>query len=254
MGAASAGGTWFRRFHPAAADAPRLLCFPHAGGAANAYLPLSELLSPHVEVVAVQYPGRQDRRAEPVHTDLVELSAQIADELAAAPAARAAPAAFFGHSMGAIVAFEVARRLPVPPPVLFAAGRRSPSCSRQERTHPMSDEHILSDLRLLGGTDARLLRSRAFTRTVLPVLRGDYEAIDTYRYAPGPPLACRVVVLAGDDDPLTPVEDAIAWRAHAAADGGSHIFAGGHFFLDEHRSRVAEIVLGGLARTPSGTS
>ncbi|MBO2447195.1 thioesterase [Actinomadura barringtoniae] len=252
MGAASAGGGWFRRFHPAAEGAPRLLCFPHAGGAANAYQPLSELLSPHVDVVAVQYPGRQDRRAEPVHTDLVELSARIANALATAPDV-AAPAAFFGHSMGAIVAFEVARRLTVPPPVLFAAGRRAPSASKQERDHPMSDDHILSDLRLLGGTEARLLSSRSFLRMILPVLRGDYEAIDTYSYAPGPPLDGRVVVLAGDDDPLTPVEDALAWRAHATGDGGSHIFAGGHFFLDDYRSQVAEIVLGGLARTPSGT-
>jgi pyochelin biosynthetic protein PchC len=244
---------WFRRFHAADVGAPRLLCFPHAGAAAGTYRRLSAALSPYVEVTAVQYPGRQDRRTEPVRTDLGELAGLIRAELAGP----GGTPAFFGHSMGAIVAFEVARGLSTPPPVLFAAARRAPSRGRQERTHPMSDQEIRSELVRLGGTDARLLDSRAFGRTVLPVLRGDYEAIDTYRYRSGAPLACPVVVLAGKDDPLTPVADARAWHRHAAAGGDTHLFAGGHFFLDEHRSRIAEIVLDRLvpsapARTGRG--
>ncbi|WP_067460479.1 thioesterase II family protein [Actinomadura macra] len=233
------GTGWFRRFHPAGADAPRLLCFPHAGGAANTYHRLSAALSPDVEVVAVQYPGRQDRHREPVRTDLRELAGQIHAEL---PGLGAAPASYFGHSMGAVVAFEVARRLTVTPPVLFAAGRKAPSRSAQERVHPMSDEEILADVERLGGMDARQLQSRALTRMVLPVLRGDYQAIDTYTYEPGPPLACPVVVLAGDDDPMTPVEDALAWQAHGAEGGEHHVLPGGHFFLDAHHDRIVQII------------
>ncbi|QXJ26564.1 thioesterase [Actinomadura graeca] len=238
---------WFRGFHPAAPNAPRLLCFPHAGGAANTYHRLSEALSPDVEVVAVQYPGRQDRHREPVLTGLRELAGLISAELqgtglqdTGTPDPRPAPA-FFGHSMGAVVAFEVARRLAAPPPVLFAAGRKAPSRSVQERVHPMSDEDILADVGRLGGMDARRLRSRALTRMVLPVLRGDYEAIDTYAYEPGPPLPCPVVVLVGDADPMTPVEDALAWTSHGTG-GEHHVLPGGHFFLDGHHDRIVRLI------------
>ncbi|MFG2000302.1 thioesterase II family protein [Spirillospora sp. NPDC048911] len=244
----TSGTGWFRRFHPAAADAPRLLCFPHAGGSANSYHRLSEALSPDVEVIAVQYPGRQDRHREPVLTDLRELAGLIRAEL---PVLGPAPACF-GHSMGAMVAFEVVRDLAGQPPVLFAAGRRAPSRSTQSCVHPMSDADILADVELLGGMDARQLRSRALTRLVLPVLRGDYEAIDTYRYEPGPPLRCPIVVLAGDEDPMTPVEDALAWSDHGAAGGDSHVLPGGHFFVDAHRDRIAQIIRARLAVTGGG--
>ncbi|MFI0454598.1 thioesterase II family protein [Actinomadura sp. 6N118] len=241
----TSGAGWFRRFHPAAADAPRLLCFPHAGGSANAYHRLSEILSPDIQVIAVQYPGRQDRHREPVLLDLRELAAQIRAEL---PALGPMPACF-GHSMGAMVAFEVVRDLAEQPPVLFAAGRRAPSRSAQKCVHPMSDTDILADIELLGGMDARQLRNRALTRMILPVLRGDYEAIDTYRYEPGPPLTCPIVVLVGDEDPMTPVEDALAWRDHGAAGGDSHVLPGGHFFVDAHRDRIARIIRDRLAVT-----
>lgn len=241
-GALGGGAGWFRRFHPADEGAPRLLCFPYAGASASAYHGLSETLSPAAEVTAVQYPGRQDRRREPVPVDLAELADRLAAQVAGLP-----PAAFFGHSMGAIVAFEVARRLAAPPPVLFVSGRRSPARSRQERTHPMGDRELLDDMTRLGGTDARLLDSPAFVRMIMPVVRGDYQAIDTYRYRPGPPLACPIVVLAGDADPMTPVEDALAWREHGSGDGAEFVFPGGHFFLDDHRERIAEIVLDRLA-------
>ncbi|SNS43185.1 thioesterase II family protein [Actinomadura mexicana] len=229
---------WFRRFHPAEPDAPRLLCFPHAGGSANGYHRLSQSLSPRVQVIAVQYPGRQDRRREPALTDLAELAGLIRAEVTAL----GAPPAFFGHSMGAMVAFEVARGLDAPPPVLFASGRSAPSRSRPQCTHPMADEAILADVERLGGTNARLLGSRAFARMMLPVLRADYQAIDTYRYVPGPPLPCPIVVLASSDDPMTPIDDALAWRAHGAAGGDSHVFTGGHFFLDASTDRITRII------------
>ncbi|MGK5554475.1 thioesterase II family protein [Actinomadura kijaniata] len=230
-------GGWFRRFHPAGEGAPRLLCFPYAGGSAGAYHALSAALGPAVEVTVTQYPGRQDRRREPVVVDLCELADRIAAEAAALPTT-----AFFGHSMGAIVAFEVARRLETPPPVLIVSGRRAPSRSRQEGAHPMGDRELLDEMARLGGTDARLLDSPAFVRMILPVARGDYQAIDTYRYEPGPPLDCPIVVLAGDADPLTPVEDALAWREHGTRGGDAFVFPGGHFFLDDHLERVAEII------------
>src|SRR5580693_3664644 len=102
------GGRWVRHFHPSATAVSRLICFPHAGGSASYYFPVSAALSPNIEVLAVQYPGRQDRRNEKNLEDIGELADRAFE--AVVPWSKG-PVALFGHSMGAIVAFEVARRL-----------------------------------------------------------------------------------------------------------------------------------------------
>jgi surfactin synthase thioesterase subunit len=115
---------WCRRYRPAAHAAVRLVCFPHAGGSAPFYLPMAAALSPGVDVVAIQYPGRQERRAERPIADLMVLADRICDVLGGQPEM---PMTFFGHSMGALVAFEVARRLEADghgPSRLFASADR----------------------------------------------------------------------------------------------------------------------------------
>ena len=149
---------WIRRYQPSAVDSPRLICFPHAGGSASAFVKLAALLAPDVEVLAVQYPGRQDRRNEPCAGTVEDLAASIA---ATSDAWSTGTYAFFGHSMGAVLAYEVARRLSRddrPGPVrMFASGRRAPSRLRPETVHQRDDAGLLAEMRLLGGTDERLL-------------------------------------------------------------------------------------------------
>src|ERR1051326_3612207 len=145
-------GQWLRRFHPAEDAAVRLVCLPHAGGAASFYFPVSQRLSGPFDVVAVQYPGRQDRRREPCIDDLRVLADAIAE---AVRPLTDRPVALFGHSMGATLAFEVAHRLGVAH--LFASGRRAPSRPREERTHQLGDAGLLADVRRLAGTDAQVL-------------------------------------------------------------------------------------------------
>ena len=101
-------GLWLRRFHDADPGAPRVICFPHAGGSASWFLPVASALTPRADVLSVQYPGRQDRRQEPLVDDIVTLAGQITDVLAELDER---PLLFFGHSMGAVVAFEVSRAL-----------------------------------------------------------------------------------------------------------------------------------------------
>lgn len=144
---------WIRRFHHAAPDAPRLLCLPHAGGSAGFFTGLSAALSPAVDVVAVQYPGRQDRRREPAVTSLPLLADQVFQALA--PFGDR-PLALFGHSMGATLAFEVAARLESHGRAvtrLVASGRRAPSRHRDENVHRRDDEGVVQELRRLGGSE-----------------------------------------------------------------------------------------------------
>ncbi|MGJ6967975.1 thioesterase II family protein [Streptosporangium sp. G11] len=239
---------WIRRllFGPAGAEAAgapvALVCFPHAGGSASFYLPVARLAPPGVEVLAVQYPGRQDRRAERCLDDIGELADRIADAL---QAWTTRPLALFGHSMGALVAFEVARRLQergTVPLALFASGRRAPSVHRDERAHLRPDDGFLAELRGLGGTAAKVLGDDDFMRAVLPMVRSDYRAVETYRYRPGPGLSCPVVALSGTDDPKARPNDVRAWRDHTEAGFEMRLFPGGHFYLNDHAEEIVGLV------------
>ncbi|MEV5485499.1 MULTISPECIES: thioesterase II family protein [Streptomyces] len=235
-------GLWCRRFHPAPDAGRRLVCFPHAGGSASFYHPVSAALSPRVDVLAVQYPGRQDRRQEPALDDIGLLADRIAEALRAWTDR---PLTFFGHSMGALVAFEVARRLERDgdgPVRLFASGRRAPSAYRDEQVHRRDDDGIVAELRALSGTDARVLDDEEMLRMVLPALRSDYKAVETYRSEPGAVVRCPVTVLVGDDDPKTSLDEARCWDAHTTDACDLRVFPGGHFYLADRPTEVMDVL------------
>lgn len=236
---------WFRQFQPAGPDAVTLCCFPHAGGSASYYVPLSKALSPDVRVLVAQYPGRQDRYTEPPLSSIAELADRITAELL--PHTER-PFALFGHSMGATLAFEVTRRLTDRSPVtLFVSGRRAPSCVRYEAVHRLADEGLLAEMLRLDGTDAQVVLDDELVRLILPALRADYQAIETYRCAPDATVACEIVGLTGVDDPKTTAAEAEGWERHTTAGFRLHRFPGGHFFLAEQWSAVAEILREPLA-------
>ncbi|TDD34572.1 thioesterase [Actinomadura sp. KC06] len=242
------GDTWVRRFHEDPGAAARLVCFPHAGGAASFFFPVSAALRPRTEVLAVQYPGRQDRRAEAPITDIGTLADLVFDALR--PRLDDRPVLFFGHSMGAIVAFEVARRMEREdgrsPAALVASGRRAPSRRREESVHLRDDDGLIAELRRLNGTGGALLEDEELIRMFLPAVRGDYEAIETYVCPPGPPLNCPVTVFVGDDDPHVTLDEARAWREHTTGPFGMQVFEGGHFYLtarpQETLARLSDVL------------
>ena len=213
-----------------------LICFPHAGGSAGVYRPLAAAAAGVLpaEVFGVQYPGRQDRADEPVPETLHELADQIAGVLEHWQPGRAL--AFLGHSMGAVVAFETACRLAATRPLaaLLVSGRPAPSRIRETFAHRLDDDALAEEIIRLGGTAAEVLEHPEMRALILPLVRADYRLSETYRHRPGPALACPVTVLTGDDDPLTPIEDAIAWRDHTSGPYRFLVLPGGHFFLFDH--------------------
>lgn len=237
------GGLWIRRYHPAPDAGIRLVCLPHAGGSASFYFPVSRALSPAVDVLCVQYPGRQDRRAEPNIEDLPTLAAAI---LGALDGWLDKPLALFGHSMGATVGFELARMLEqergITPAWLFASGRRAPSMPRDERIHLESDDGFIRELRRLSGTDGNILGDEEMLRMILPSTRSDYRAAETYEYQPGPPLSCPITATVGDDDPKVTLDEARAWANHTSGAFDFQVFDGGHFYLTTHQTRLMKIM------------
>ncbi|MER6569566.1 alpha/beta fold hydrolase [Streptomyces sp. NPDC001093] len=236
---ATAAGASIRRFHPAPEAPHRLVCFPHAGGSASFYFPVSRAMSPGVDVLAVQYPGRQDRRHEPCVDSIPRLADLLVDEV------RPwfdRPVTFFGHSMGASLAFELASRLEAEGLVLhglFASGRRAPSTVRDERVHLLDDDGLIADITRLSGTDTQVLGDPEILRMILPSVRADYRAAETYRYTPGPKLRCPVFALTGDADPQVTLDEARAWSEHTSGAFTLGVFPGGHFYLN---SRAAEVM------------
>ena len=230
---------WVHRFHPRPEATRRLLCFPYAGGSASFFYPTSTALPPSVEVLAVQYPGRQERRDEPALRDLGEL----ADRAAAALLPWAdRPLTFFGHSMGAVVAYEVARRWEDRHGIvlghLYASGRRSPSRHRLETVHLRDDAGLLAELTSLGGPGLELLADPEVRAMILPAVRGDYTAIETYRHTAGAPLRCPLTALIGDRDPRVSVDEARAWGELTGGPFALRVFPGGHFYLVDAQREI----------------
>lgn len=237
----AASELWIRRFHPVDGTRARLVCFPHAGGSASFFFPLAKAFAGWLDVMAVQYPGRQDRRAEPPIDDIH----RMADSVAAALVPLLAddvPFAVLGHSMGAALAYETALRLQdagTPVPLrLLASGRRAPSVRHPECVHQLDDAGLLATLRGLSGTDSRMLDDPETAAMILPAVRSDYRAIETYVATGAGMLRCPVSVLAGDQDPLVATEDLPGWSANTSADLDVRVFPGGHFFLVEEAAEV----------------
>lgn len=242
--------TWLRRFAAVPDPWVRLICFPHAGGGAGFYRQWRDHLPADVELHAVQYPGRADRIGEPCVDDMAVLASSVTSALE--PLADR-PFALFGHSLGAVIAFEVARRLcaRVPGSVggLFVSGRSAPSCQQAGTLHLAADDVLWAELGRLGGTRAQLLDDPELERLLLPPLRSDYRLDEAYQAAPGPPLPCPVTTLLGADDSEVAVEQARPWADYTAASFSLRVFPGGHFYLTDQRGGVIAEIMRRLAES-----
>lgn len=229
---------WLRCFQPAPEAPVRLLCLPHAGGSASSFFPVARQLAPRVEVIAVQYPGRQERRAEPCVESIEEMADQL---LSAVTTLQDRPLALFGHSMGASVAFELARRMEAQggaAAALLPSGRRAPCVYRDERNHLLSDDDLLVEVTKLDGTAVHLLDDEEVRSMVLPPLRSDYRAAEAYRYTDGPRLGTPIHAMVGATDPKATVEEARRWEEHTTGSFDLEVFPGGHFYLNAATAEV----------------
>lgn len=234
---------WYRRFRSPRDPVARVICLPHAGGSASFFHPLATAVGEDLDVVAVQYPGRQERLRERCLESVHELAEHV---LAATSHLVDRPTVLFGHSMGATVAFELALRLegrlPREDLRLIVSGRRAPSTHRPAGLDTDDDEALVREIRSLGGTDERLLDKDSGLDLILPAIRGDYRAVESYRPSDPATLRCPIEVLTGEADAKTTLEEARAWRSHTSSRCEVRVFSGGHFFLTQHQASIVELV------------
>lgn len=237
-----------------ARPAPRLrvFCLPYAGAGASAFRLWDREFPDHVELISLQPPGRERRISEPLSGSVPDIVAMLATDIADL---LDLPFAFFGHSMGALLAFEAARELRrrnLPGPVhVVASGMRAPQTPRRTRElHGLPDEQLVAELRRLGGTPDQVFAEPELLALVLPALRADLTACETYDYRPEPPLACPISAWRGTTDREVNDDELAAWRRETAAGFSMRRFAGGHLYPVTAMPVVTAALVATLARYP----
>ena len=241
---AGAGSRVLQRLRSVEGARVRLLCIPYAGGSSRIFQPWLELVPAGVDLWAVESAGRGSRIAEPP----AETLEPLVDELLAAVVPDLdVPLAVFGHSMGALVAFELARSLRrrdlAEPVALFLSGHQAPQLPpRESPTRDLSDPEFVQRLRRLGGTPEELLEHEDLLEVFLPLLRADFAAIESYEYRDEPPLGCGITAFGGLGDRLVGREQLEAWRVHTVGRFDLHLLPGGHFFLYQSAASLLALV------------
>lgn len=224
---------WIVHTQPRSDVRLRLFCLPCAGGSAQLFMHWSGALPATVGVFPVELPGRSGRFRETPFRRLPDLVDALLEVLLIY---LDRPFAFLGHSMGALVAFELTRRLRqeghMLPVQLFVSAYRAPHLDNPDaNTYKLSDQALMDRMRLLGGTPPEVLAEPELLELVLTTLRADFEMLGTYCYMPEPPLDCPITVFGGMSDRLVSSEQLEAWRKHTSREFMLQLFPGGHFYL-----------------------
>jgi surfactin synthase thioesterase subunit len=221
----------------------RLFCLPYAGGGASIFRRWSEEFPPGIEVCPIHLPGREGRLMEAAFTDVAPLVARLAEVLGPY---LDRPFALFGHSMGGMIGFELARHLArggQPTPAhLFVSAARAPHLPRRgDDIHELSDAAFVDAVRRMAGTPERVLQDPELVQLILPALRADFELVEDYRYLDGPPLACPISAFGGVGDDMVDRSELASWAEQTGGPFALRMLPGNHFFLGDPIARPALI-------------
>jgi medium-chain acyl-[acyl-carrier-protein] hydrolase len=233
----------------------RLFCFPYAGGGTVIYRPWAAGLPETIELWCVRLPGRESFRMSP---PFARVGALVEALTPAILPYLDAPFAFFGHSMGGLISFELIhtlRRAHAPAPVrFFVSAHHAPQLpDRTPPLHHLPDAELLTQLRRLNGTPEAVLQDRELMQLFLPVLRADFAVCETYTYTPRTPLTCPISAFGGSQDPRVSHDEMAAWRAQTHSAFIHRTLPGDHFFLHSAQTQLLQAIVQDLTHDLNAT-
>ena len=239
----STSNSWFIFPNPTPTPSVRLFCFHYAGGNALFFYPWVKLLDPSVELVLIQLPGHGTQFTEPLLTDMKSIICYLKEAIL--PYCDR-PYFFFGHSLGALIAFELAHTLQksnkLIPQCLFASGKRPPHIANDPLTYNLPDEQFIEEIKKYNGLPSEILEDSEIMSLWLPILRADFKILETYSLENIFPLACDLIALGGTRDPMVTPSDIQAWKIYTAGKFQDYLLPGDHFFIKPQQQEVMKII------------
>jgi medium-chain acyl-[acyl-carrier-protein] hydrolase len=235
---------WFENVPGAREGAPRLFCFPYAGGSAQVFRSWQRQFSPEITLSLAHLPGRAMRIGELPYKSLKLLVEALAQAMI--PELQGS-FAFWGHSMGALISFELARELrrrgQRGPEALFLSGHGAPQIPDTDPPlFNLPEKEFVAELQHFNGTPKELLDSPELTQLFLPTIRADFEVVETYIYEPDEPLSCAIYTYGGLEDPSVPAEHLKAWQKQTLGLCKVRMFPGHHFFIHTSAADVINML------------
>lgn len=222
----------------------RLFCLPYAGGGASVYRSWQASFPVGIEVCCVQLPGRENRLAEPLFTSMDPLVEAMGEALVST---LDRPFALFGHSMGGLIAYELARflqhRFQKAPDHLFVSACRAPEIPDPIHWHGLSDQELMAELRQVPDLPGQVLEHAELMQLLLPIVRADSAVTETYAYRPAGPLHVPLTVFASDQDELISRAAIEPWRNHTSAAFDLHLVDGHHLFIQQQAQQIIRVIL-----------
>ncbi len=232
--------SWFKNINSKPKAKIRLFCFHHAGGGASVFKPWLRHFPQEIEICPVLLPGRETRIKETPYISMERLLNRLAYEI---EPFLDKPCAFFGHSMGSTISYELTRCLlkwEKPTPVkLFLSGRRAPHMpSPKPKISELPHDEFLEELREQNGTPEEVFESEELLEFVIPILRTDYRLLEHHEHIPGPPIDIPITAFGGSDDRDVPIETIRGWEKYTSSHFDFEIFPGGHFYIKSPQSKL----------------
>lgn len=236
---------WYLEYKKNSSASVRLFCFHHSGGGASFYYPWINHLSPSIEMIAVQLPGRENRFTEPLNNSVKDIVAQLSARF---DVYTDKPFFVFGHSLGALMSWEFTKSIhqlySIHPCHMIISATKAPHLPfRMNNLNRFNDNNDLKEqLKIYNGIDERLLNNEELLDLFLPIVRSDFSIYESYSYSESKPLPCDILALSGIDDKTVTPEEIFAWDKYTEGKFELLSFPGGHFFLRDNQKRILEII------------
>jgi medium-chain acyl-[acyl-carrier-protein] hydrolase len=235
---------WYLEYKKNPSASVRLFCFHHSGGGASSYYPWINHLSPNIEMIAVQLPGRENRFTEPLNNSMEDIIAQLSERFVTYTDK---PFFVFGHSLGALLSFEfiksVHQAYSVYPCHMIISATKAPHLPfRMKHLSQLDDKALKEQLKMYNGIDERILYNDELLDLFLPIIKSDFSIYETYSFLESKPLPCNILALSGREDKTVNSEEIWAWEKYTEGKFERLSFPGEHFFVRDNQRQILEII------------